>query len=139
MRQWLVFALLTPPVATVLMMVLLCPSLKRFQRNVPSIRTPDDLSRLKKLATVQMYAALIALALMAVPTLVWIYGHFVEGQLGWLDLLLFVFVPVVIWQFVAGTLSGPAKEVRAISAVPELQAERDHVVDVWLNRAFPDW
>jgi hypothetical protein len=139
MRQWLIFALLMPPVATVLMMVLLRPSLKRFQRTVPLIRTPVDLSSLKKLVTVQMYAALIALALMAVPTLVWIYGHFVEGHLGWPDLLLFVFVPIVIWQVVAGKLSGPAKEVRAISAVPELQAERDHVVDVWLNRVFPDW
>jgi hypothetical protein len=128
-----------PPLATALMMVLLRPALKRFRTNVPLIRTPVDLSSLKKLVTVQMYAALIALALMAVPTLVWIYGHFVEGHLGWLDLLLFVFIPIVIWQVIAGQLSGPAKEVRAISSVPELQAERDHVVDVWLNRVFPDW
>ena len=140
MRTLLVTLMIGPPVVILLAMFMLRLQLRRFQRDVPVIRAADDLVRLKRLAAIQMYAALGVLPLLPVPLLVWLYGIFIAGLLSWMDLLSFVVLPFAAIVAGAFLMGGPAEEVQAISVEDAaLQAERDHVIDVWLNRMLPKW
>jgi hypothetical protein len=95
---------------------------------------------IRRLGKFQMYATLLVFALVALPLLVWIYGKFIVGALGWLDLLLYVILPFVALLILTGVFGAPADEVRATPAdTPELEKERDHVADVWVSKNFPDW
>ena len=138
MRNVLIALMLVPPAACLLIARTLRAQLIAFRREVPRLRSADDLKRLKRVAKFQMYATLVIFALVALPLLVWIYGKFVNGALGWLDLLWFVVLPFVAVFILSG--DAPADEVRATPAdTPELEKERDHVADVWVNKNFPNW
>ena len=138
MRNVLIALMLIPPAACLLMARTLRAQLIAFRREVPRLRSADDMARLKRVAKFQMYATLMIFALIAVPPLVWIYGKFINGSLRWLDLLWFVVLPFVAFFILSG--DAPADEVRATPAeTPELEKERDHVADVWVNKSFPDW
>ena len=139
-RNVLLIIMLAPPALNLLAMIVLRAHLVSFQRAVPRLRNADDMARFKRLATVQMYATLVVLPTEALPLLVWIYGKFIAGALGWLDLLLYVIVPFLGLTGAAMLLGKQADEVRATPAdTPELEKERDLVADVWVNKNFPEW
>ena len=138
MRNVLIALMLVAPAACLIVARTLLAQLIAFRREVPRLRSADEMGRLKRVAKFQMYATLLVLVLIAVPPLVWIYGKFINGALGWLDLLWFVILPFVALFILSG--DAPADEVRATPAdTPELEKERDHVADVWVNKSFPDW
>lgn len=139
MRGVLLTLMIAPPAVGLLAMFLLRIQLRRFRREVPVVRTEGDIVLLKRLAAVQMYAALLLLPLTALPPLAWLYGVFIAGVLGWLDLMLYVMLPLAAFVVGACVTSSPAKEVQVMPVVnASLEAERDHIVEVWLHRMLPD-
>jgi hypothetical protein len=139
-RNVLVLLLIIPPAIILMTTMLMSSQLRRFQRTVPVLHTADDLQRLRRLVKTQMYASLICLALLAAPLMVWLLGFFIAGALGWLDLLVFVALPFAVVTVATVLMGRPAEVVRATSvANPTLQAERDQIVQVWVDRIFPDW
>ena len=140
MRIWLILSMLVPAAAVLAIMFLQHAQLRRFQRRVPELRTADDLAAFTRLAGTQMYWSLAGLTLTGVPPMVWLFGKFVAGQLGWLDALLYVVLPFAALTYASGRLVSTARAVRATPADdPALTAERDRVVHVWLHRNLPDW
>ncbi|HEX2474702.1 MAG TPA: hypothetical protein VHK01_08150 [Lacipirellulaceae bacterium] len=140
MRDLLLILMLAPPAIALLGMFLLRMQAGGFLKAVPEIRTRDDLVQFKRLAKIQMYVALVTLPLLWLPTLVWLVGTFLIAEVGWLDLLWYVVLPWMVVVAAASALSGPVERVQKLPAGdPSFQAERDHIVDVWLNRRLPDW
>ena len=140
MRFWLVASMIVAAGAVILAMIVLYFPLRSFRAKYPVIRSDVDMLAFKRLASFQMYVSLAALYLTWVPLLIWIVGKFVLGHLTWLDGLLFVILPFVIQFVLSGAAIGTAKAVRSTPAEgPTLTAERDRVVDVWVNKKYPEW
>jgi hypothetical protein len=140
MRTLLLILMLAPPVIAVFSMLLMWIQASRFMRDVPSIRTADDLARFKRLAKIQMYVALVVLPLLWLPIVVWLIGHFVFGTLGWVDLLTYVILPWMLVVAAAFIMGSKVKQVQDLPATDRsIGSQRDHVVDVWLHRRLPDW
>jgi hypothetical protein len=140
MRDLLLILMLAPPVIAVLSMLLLRFQASGFLRAIPEIRSREEIAQFRKLAKSQMYVALVTLPLLWLPILVWLVGTFLIGDLRWLDLLWYVALPWIVVVAAAFLLSGPVEQVQKIRVTdPSFQAERDHVVDVWLHRRLPDW
>jgi hypothetical protein len=139
-RDFLLILMLAPPAIALLGMFLLRIQASGFLRVVPAIRTRDDLARFKRLARSQMYVALVMLPLLWLPILVWLVGTFLIGDLRWLDLLWYVVLPWVVVVVAAFALGRLVERMQKIAVTdPSFQAERDHIVDVWLHRRLPDW
>jgi hypothetical protein len=129
--------MLVPPAILLLSLLSAWAQLTLFYRSTPTIRNDQDLVRYRKLATVQMYFGLLS-PLIWLPAIVWLYGFFVAGELGWMDLLLYVAVPIFVLSIVAIAFGGPAKEVQSITAAtPALQAECKRIADIWLHKKLP--
>ena len=140
MRLWLVASMVAAAGAVILAMIVLYFPLRSFREKYPLLRNENDMLAFKRLASVQMYVSLAALYLAWVPLLIWIVGKFVLGQLTWLDGLLFVILPFVTQFTLAAAAVGTAKAVRSTPAAHEtLTAERDRVVNVWVNKNYPEW
>jgi hypothetical protein len=140
MRLWLIISMIITWALVLAIMVVLFVLLRRFQRHVPELRNADDLARFKKLAAVQMYGSLPGVYMPALPICIWAVGKFALGQLGWVDALAYVVIPFLILGFVSSKMIGTAVAVRETAVADSaLRVERDHVVDVWLHRHFPDW
>ncbi len=94
----------------------------------------------KRLASSQMYVSLISGYLLWIPLITWIFGKFLLGQLTWLDGLLFVVLPFAVQVLISSYMIGAARAVRSTPTTSKaLDAERDWVVDVWLNKKLPEW
>jgi hypothetical protein len=140
MRFWLVISMVAAAVAVVVAMVTLYFPLRRFRRTHPILRDDADMAAFRRLVSVQMYVSLAGFYLTWVPLVVWLVGHFVLGQLSWLDGLLFVVLPFAVQLAVSAGMVGTARAVRRTPAADKrLTAERDRVADVWVNNSFPDW
>jgi hypothetical protein len=138
MHEFLIALMVLPPLLMVIAMLAMYAQLRRFQRLVPVLRGPDDLARFQRLATIQMIVALSEPVLFWLPLIIWPIGHFFIGDLTWLDLLLFGVIPFCIVAIVAFSTIGTARAVRATpTSSTELEAGRDRIVDIWLNRWLP--
>jgi membrane protein required for beta-lactamase induction len=140
MRSWLVAAMIAAAGTVIALMIVLYFPLRSFRRKHPVLRDEADMSAFKRLASLQMYSALPALYLTRVPLVVWLVGKFALGHLTWLDGLLFVVLPFFVQSAIAAGAIGTAEAVRSTPAANEaLTAERDRVVDVWINKKLPQW
>jgi len=140
MRFWLITSMAAAAGAVVVAMIVLYLPLRSFRRKYPMLRDEADMSAFRRLASLQMYVSLAALYLTWVPLVIWIVGKFVLGQLTWLDGLLFVVLPFVAQFALSAAAIGTARAVRSTPAADErLTAERDRVVDVWVNKNYPEW
>jgi hypothetical protein len=139
MRTVLFVLMLVPPAINLVMLLALHAHWLRFKQTVPALRTAEDLQRLQQLASLHMYAALVTLVLILIPLPTWIYGHVVAETLT-MEELSFAIVPGIILGGLAALAKSPAKQAREMPASDAaLQAQRDHIADVWLHRALPDW
>ena len=140
MRFWLVASMVAAAGAVILAMIVLYFPLGSFREKYPLLRNETDMVAFKRLASFQMYVSLAALYLTWVPLFIWIVGKFVLGQLTWLDGLLFVILPFIVQFALSAAAIGTAKAVRSTPAADQtLTAERDRIVDVWVNKKYPEW
>ena len=142
MRTILISIMAGSCVLSVLALLMLTLTYTRFRKRVPALRTEDDIARLRSLATLQMWVSLIAhpvVPLSLVP-LCWILGWLVFRVLGWFDLILYGLLPfaaIIVTVLLGRSPADMCKEMDAAS--PSLEAERDRIVDVWINKLFPKW
>jgi hypothetical protein len=74
------------------------------------------------------------------PIAIWFIGWLVLKELGWLDLLVYGVLPMILPVAIAAVGESPATMAKGIPAKEaSLASERDRIVDVWINRLFPDW
>jgi len=140
MRFALVLSMATAAGAVVVAMIVLYFPLRSFRQKYKVLRNEADMLAFKRLASFQMYVSLVALYLTWVPLVLWLVGKFGLGQLTWLDGLLFVILPLVVQFAISAGAIGTARELRCTPAGDEnLTAERDRVVDVWVNKKYPEW
>jgi len=142
MRTLLLTIMVALPTVAAVFMLILTMTYHRFRRIVPELRTREDLRRLRSLAKLQMYLSLVGHPLLTIggPIATWVIGWLVVKKLGLLDLLLYGVLPIVVACVIAAIGESPAKMAKGIPASDaSLAAERDHIVDVWINRLFPDW
>lgn len=142
MRTGLILAMVAPWVVAALVLPILTVTYRRFRRVVPEIRTADDMDRLRSLAKLQMYLSLLAHPLLTIPLtlVVWVFGWLIANQLGWLDLLIYGVGAFAAFAGITMLGNSPAEMAQSIPTPDgDLASERDRVVDVWINRFFPDW
>lgn len=142
MRTLLLMIMVALPAVTAVFLVVLTITYHRFRRIVPELRTPEDLRRLRSLAKLQMYLSLFGHPLLMIGGVIvtWVVGWLVVKELGWLDLLLYGVLPIIVTFVIAAIGESPALMAKSIPASDALLAsERDRIVDVWTNRLFPDW
>ncbi|MBI2930582.1 MAG: hypothetical protein HYY16_02935 [Planctomycetes bacterium] len=112
--------------------------LRSFVQRVPEIITRAQMDEFKKIVARCMRMALVVRSIGWIPPVVLVLG-FVIGELVWLDLLYCV-VPLLLVVGVAKLCGGIEERARALPVREEaLRAERNHVVDVWVNQPRPDW
>ena len=142
MRALLLTIMVALPTIGAVFLVVLTITYHRFRRIVPELRTPEDLQRLRSLAKFQMYLAIPGHPLVTIggPIAIWFIGWLVLKELGWLDLLVYGVLPMILPVAIAAIGESPATMAKDIPAKEaSLASERDRIVDVWINRLFPDW
>ena len=112
--------------------------LKRFLQTVPVIQTAEDLERFKQIAAGQMYGALVQLVILIGPWIVFGYGLITDNLEYWASLC--PLVPYIGVGAMGFLMKPTERRVQATPAATEqLEAQRDHVVDVWMQKPFPNW
>jgi hypothetical protein len=142
MRTTLLTIMVALPALAAIFMIVGTITYRRFRRNVPELRSRDDLRRLRSLAKLHMYLALLVhpYVLFGGVIVTWLIGRLVVKELGWVDLLLFGVLPLIVPVVIAVKGESPARMAKSMPASnATLASERDRIVDVWLNRLFPDW
>jgi hypothetical protein len=112
--------------------------LASFLRQTPAIATYQDIVAFEKTVARQMYAALLQIALLVAPWIVFGYG-FVQDVLTVDDLGLVIAPSFVVLALGLNykRLENRARSIRAED--PTLGDRRDHIVEVWMRKPFPDW
>jgi hypothetical protein len=142
MRALLLTIMVALPTIGAVFLVVLTITYHRFRRIVPELRTPEDLQRLRSLAKLQMYLSFLGHPLVTIGgvIVIWVVGWLLVKKLGWLDLLVFGVLPMIVLLIIAAVGESPARMAKGIPASDaSLASERDRIVDVWINRLFPDW
>jgi hypothetical protein len=142
MRTTLLAVMLAPPAISLVLMLVATMTYRQFRRRVPKIRNEEDIQRLRSLAKLQMYLALVAhpYLTMGAPLVVWLFGWLWARELGLLDLLLYWLVPMIVAFGAAGMGQSPARMALTIPTKdPALASERDRIVETWRKRPLPDW
>ena len=112
--------------------------LKAFLQRTPAFDTYQNIVEFEKVVARQMYAALVQIALLVAPGIVFVVG-LVRGVLAIGDLIY-----VVLPSFGILALGLAFKTIEhQVSSIPVpapiLADRRDHIVKVWNTKPFPDW
>jgi hypothetical protein len=134
---YIALILLLPAVA-VLNALIHGSQLKAFLEQTPAFATYQDIVEFEKVVARQMYAALVQIALLLAPAVVFVVG-LVRGVLAPGDILY-----VVLPSFVIVALGVAFKKIEnKVRSIPVsdaiLEERRDHIVKVWMTKPFPDW
>ena len=112
--------------------------LKNFLSSTPRLESSRDLERFKTVVAHQMYAALVQIALLAAPPIVFFVGIF-RDILSPSDLL-YIIGPSAVILIVAAGYRGQEKRAKSIPTTdPELERQRDAIIHTWLRKPLPDW
>lgn len=143
-------AILEEPRTLFIALMLICPAiaiinsvifgnkLKQFARRMRMLSAYDDILYLQRVVKQQMYAALVQMALLATPAILYVVGA-VRGYLSAGDLI-FVIAPSFVVLFAGLRLKATERKVRVIPARDrDLEQQRDEIVTVWVKRALPNW
>ncbi|MCP4895392.1 MAG: hypothetical protein GY906_00325 [bacterium] len=138
MRSTFLLLLIIFPAVAAVNAVVLGARLQRFLREVKRLESTADIERYKKAVAEQMYAALVQIALLAAPVLLFLYG-IVKGILTGSDVL-FIIVPSVVILLLGLAYKPVESAARQIpTADEELSSQRDEITKTWTGKAFPDW
>jgi hypothetical protein len=111
----------------------------RFLARTPELRTEADMDAYRRLVGRNMLAALVTL-LFGIPALILIGVAFYMEYADWCILSFSLLVTSALsigataWT---KTLENRLKNIP--TADEEMDAERDHIVDVWHKKMLPDW
>jgi len=134
---YIALILLLPAVA-VLNAVIHGSQLKAFFERTPAFATYQDIVEFEKVVARQMYAALVQIALLVSPGVVFVVG-LVRGVLSVEDIL-YVVLPSFVILGLGVAFKKVENKVRSIPVSdPILEERREHIVRVWLTKPFPDW
>lgn len=134
---YIALMLLLPAVAVVNALVH-GSQLKAFLDRTPAFATYQDIVEFEKIAARQMYAALLQIALLALPGVVFVVG-LIRGVLAAEDIL-YVVLPSFVILALGLAFKKVENKVRSIPVDdPILEERRDHIVMVWNTKPFPDW
>jgi hypothetical protein len=112
--------------------------LKNFLSATPRLNSSRDLEGFKVVVAHQMYAALVQIVLLATPPIVFFIGVF-RKVLSPSDIL-YIIGPSAVILIVAAMYRGQEKHAKIIPTTdPELERQRDAVVQTWLRKPLPDW
>ena len=111
MRALLLSLMVALPTIAAVFLVVLTVTYRRFRRIVPELRTPEDLQRLRSLAKFQMYLALPGHPLVTIggPIVIWVIGWLLLKKLGWVDLLVYGVLPMIVPVAIAAIGESPAR------------------------------
>jgi hypothetical protein len=112
--------------------------LGQFVRETPAFRTYQDIVNFEVMVARQMYAALMQILLLVLPGLLFAVG-LLRKILGPADFVYILAPSVVI--FVLGkifkNLEARAQSIPAED--PVLEERRQHIIETWIKKPFPDW
>lgn len=112
--------------------------LRRFLAETPSLASPDDMARFKRIVGRNMYQALLMLGVVAGGGIVVLVGLVLRWTT-WTELFI-VLGQAIVFSLLAMWLKSLESKVKSLRATqPELEAERDRIVKVWTSAMFPDW
>jgi hypothetical protein len=137
-RNGYIALILLLPAVAVLNALIHGSLLKTFLERTPAFATYQDIVEFEKVVARQMYAALVQIALLAAPGVVFVVG-LVRGVLAVGDIL-FVVLPSFVILALGLAFKQVENKVRAIPVDdPILEERRDHIFRVWMTKPFPDW
>jgi hypothetical protein len=112
--------------------------LRDFLNRTPAFDTYQNIVDFEKIVARQMYAALVQIALLVAPGVVFVVG-LVRGVLSVNDVL-YVLLPSIAILALGSAFKKLENKVRSIPVNdPVLAERRDHIVKVWNAKPFPDW
>jgi hypothetical protein len=113
-------------------------SLQHYVRQTKRIRDMDGLAKFQKIVARQMYAALVQLALMVVPMVLYFIG--IPTEILRLADIVYVMIPGGILIAVGYHFKKVESEACRIPALGEdLDEQRLAVIKIWKTRPLPDW
>jgi len=134
---YIALILLLPAVA-VLNAIIHGSQLRAFLERTPAFATYQDIVEFEKIVARQMYAALVQIALLVAPGVVFVVG-LVRKVLSVEDIL-YVVLPSFVILGLGIAFKKVENQVRSIPVSDAiLEERRDHIVRVWNNKPFPDW
>ncbi len=137
-RTQYIVSLLVLPALAVVNSFIHRRQLTSFLRQTPAIVTYQDIVAFEKTVARQMYAALLQIALLVAPWIVFGYGY-VRDVLTFDDLGLVIAPSFVVLALGLNykRLENRARSIRAED--PMLAERRDDIVGVWVRKPLPDW
>lgn len=138
-RTTILAIMLTCPVIGLILSLYFGSLLKKFLTTTPEIASTQDMERFKQLVKGQMYAALVQIAILSIPILVFAYGLWIKVLKPNTDIL-YMLVPSLVVLGAGMALKSVERNVQNVpTANEELTKERDRIVDIWLHQPFPNW
>jgi len=129
--------LLLPAVA-VINAIIHGAQLKGFLERTPAFTTYQDIVEFEKVVARQMYAALVQIALLVAPWVVFIVG--IVRKIITPSDIVYVVLPSFVILGLGVAFKKLENKVRSIPVSdPILEERREHIVRVWLTKPFPDW
>jgi hypothetical protein len=112
--------------------------LQAFLKRTPAFDTYQNIVDFEKVVARQMYAALVQIALLVAPGLVFLVG-FLRDALSPGDIV-YVLLPSIVILGVGVAFKHIEIGVKSIPVNdPGLQERHEHIVEVWNTKPFPDW
>ena len=129
--------LLLPAVA-VINAIIHGAQLKGFLERTPAFTTYQDIVEFEKVVARQMYAALVQIALLVAPWVVFIVG--IVRKIITPSDIVYVVLPSFVILGLGVAFKKLENKVRSIPVSDSiLEERREHIVRVWLTKPFPDW
>jgi hypothetical protein len=137
-REGYIIVMLLLPAVAALNAIIHGGQLKSFLDRTPAFDTYQNVVDFEKIVARQMYAALVQIALLIAPGVVFIVG-LVRGVLSVNDVL-YVLLPSMAILALGIAFKRIENRVRSIPVNdPVLAERRDHIIKVWNSKPFPDW
>jgi hypothetical protein len=137
-RTVLIGAMILLPAAGVVNAIVHGRLLRQFVRDTPAFRTYQDIVDFEHMVARQMYAALMQILLLALPGLLFAVG-LLRKILGPVDFI-YILVPSMVIFMMGKIFKGLEVRAQSIPAEdPVLEERRQHIVETWIKKPFPDW
>ena len=138
MRTTLLALMVALPAAALVNAAWCSAALAAFAREIRTLASTADLERFKRVVAHQMYAALIQIALLGAPPILFAIGVF-SHALGFADVV-YILVPAAVIIVVGLAAKRLETRVRTIPTPDdELRRQRDAIVATWVKKPLPDW